>query len=215
MSQLSLRGYLAAACVVLAAVGCGDKNKDKDKRISAVASSGADEREATPSASGEKPALPALPRRRLRMRGEPANAGSEPDDRVAESDEASRERRQERRDQRRAVMEEHRAKFDKNGDGTIDDDERAAMRKERSARMVSEVDSDADGKLTREEVQSAPPGIQRLLENFDEVDTDGDSQISSEEFEAATANRRMDWRNHRGRRVRRGSEREAGQPTHE
>ena len=45
-------------------------------------------------------------------------------------------------------------KYDKNGDGKLDDEERAALRKDREAEMLKKYDKNGDGKLDDGERQA-------------------------------------------------------------
>jgi hypothetical protein len=51
-------------------------------------------------------------------------------------------------------------KYDKNNDGKLDDDERAAMRKDREAEMLKRFDKNNDGKLDDEERAAMRKGRQ-------------------------------------------------------
>jgi Ca2+-binding EF-hand superfamily protein len=66
-------------------------------------------------------------------------------------------------------IKEHRAemlkKYDTNGDGKLDDGERAKMRADRAAKLVAKFDKDGDGKLNAEELVAARIGM-RLHARF-------------------------------------------------
>lgn len=81
-------------------------------------------------------------------------------------------------------------KFDKDGDGELNEEERKAAReareaqmKERRAEMIAKFDTDGDGELNEEERKAAREAAQaamkeRLLKRFDE---DGDGQLNADE----------------------------------
>ena len=71
------------------------------------------------------------------------------------------------------------ARFDKNGDGKLDDSEKAAAK----AQMVKRFDTDGDGKVSEQERQA---GRARMMQRFD---TNGDGQLSQQERQAARAAR--------------------------
>jgi Ca2+-binding EF-hand superfamily protein len=76
--------------------------------------------------------------------------------------------------------------FDANGDGTLDDTEKAALKKfmdDRKADMLKKYDTDGDGKLSRDEWKAA-----RKAHHDDMVkkyDTDGDGKLSRDERKKA------------------------------
>lgn len=80
-------------------------------------------------------------------------------------------------------------KYDINGDGELDEDERAlvqADREERRAAWKERIDTDGDGVISEEERQEAREDFRaevhaRILENYD---LDGDGELSPEEREA-------------------------------
>jgi hypothetical protein len=80
--------------------------------------------------------------------------------------------------------------FDKDGDGKLSEDERAAMRTAGEARkaefekkMLEKFDTDKDGKLSDEEKAAAKAAREKeMLEKFD---TDKDGKLSDEEKKAA------------------------------
>ena len=86
-------------------------------------------------------------------------------------------------------------KFDKDGDGKLDDDEQAAMHKavaeRRRQEMLKKYDKDGDGKLSKEERAAMPKPqprqpSQEMLKKFDK---DGDGKLNDEERAAAKAAR--------------------------
>lgn len=84
------------------------------------------------------------------------------------------------------------AKFDKDGDGKLSEDERAAMKEARKTMMearkkeiLAQFDKDGDGKLNDEEKAAAKEARQKLM--LEKFDKDGDGKLSKEEKEAARA----------------------------
>ena len=77
-------------------------------------------------------------------------------------------------------------KFDKDGDGELNEDERKAARearrdkmKERREEMLKKYDADGDGKLDEEERKVAREAMKaRMLERFDK---DGDGELNDDE----------------------------------
>jgi Ca2+-binding EF-hand superfamily protein len=84
------------------------------------------------------------------------------------------------------AWKEHKVKkFDKNGDGVIDEAERQEMRarmQERRAEMLAKYDTNNDGELSAEE--RAQMRKDRAAEAFKRLDTNGDGVLSLAEFEA-------------------------------
>ena len=87
-------------------------------------------------------------------------------------------------------------RFDKNGDGKLDEAERAEakekMRAENSARrgrmrdrLVKRFDKDHDGKLTGTEVDAAITDLEKRPRVIERFDRDGDGKLSPEEKAAA------------------------------
>ncbi|MBK7404592.1 MAG: EF-hand domain-containing protein [Phycisphaerales bacterium] len=106
------------------------------------------------------------------------------------------------RDQaRKEAWEKMRAeavkRFDKDGDGKLDDEERAAMRAEFEKRggevrqlMVRRFDADGDGQLNEQEMDVARKEIREVRQQIrdrivPEYDLDGDGELSDSEREAA------------------------------
>ncbi len=78
------------------------------------------------------------------------------------------------------------AKFDKDGDGELNEEERAAAKaereekmKEKKQEMIAKFDKDGDGELNEEERKAArAAGKQMMLEKFDK---DGDGTLNDDE----------------------------------
>jgi Ca2+-binding EF-hand superfamily protein len=97
--------------------------------------------------------------------------------------------RRERMGRRFAEM---RQKFDADGDGQLNEQERAAMRRDALLNRMKRFDTDGDGKLSRNEVEENPRAG-RLLGDFDSMDKDRDSFVTPAELEASMAERRARW----------------------
>ena len=177
-----LRGATVLTLIALRpAAGCGSKNTDKKADDTpAVARNSAPNRSRVPMPSTRPRPRLAAPDIGGQSAGDPPRLPDRRDDGA-----------------RRQRFHKMRAQYDKNGDGSLDNDERTAMRKDRLARSVETIDSDGDGKISRDEADSAPRRIGRMLRDFEAVDTDGDGYVSTDELEKAMSQRR-------GRRMRGG-----------
>jgi Ca2+-binding EF-hand superfamily protein len=90
--------------------------------------------------------------------------------------------------QRRGRYQEFIKKYDKDGDGKLNDDERKAMR---DAFVLRRYDKDGDGKLNDEEKAAAEKGRKEMekrreeyAKRVKEFDKDGDGELSREERRA-------------------------------
>ncbi|MHC4667725.1 MAG: EF-hand domain-containing protein [Planctomycetota bacterium] len=82
-------------------------------------------------------------------------------------------------DDREARRAELIQKYDANGDGQLDETERAKLREDRRAKILEEFDTDGDGQLGQEERQAAHAKSRerrraKILEKFD---ANGDGQL--------------------------------------
>ena len=85
-------------------------------------------------------------------------------------------------DRRAAIIKQ----FDTDGDGKLNEEERAAAKEARSAKMaekkaeiLAKYDTDGDGKISKEERQAAKDAF------IEKYDTDGDGKLSKEERQVA------------------------------
>lgn len=86
--------------------------------------------------------------------------------------------------QGRPKLAEHFAQVDTNGDGQLTPLEMREARAAHQARMRAgweKLDSNHDGKLSRDEVQGRP----KLAQHFDQVDANGDGQLTPMEMREA------------------------------
>jgi hypothetical protein len=180
MRFISLSPFVVSALASLfLATGC------KSDKSTAATEKAADDTEVAAGsetggqADGEAPALPAP--RRMRS-GEPA------DGTAGEAGLGPRRWQGQRGEDMRQRIEEARKQFDADGDGQLNEDERAAMRRERLKGQIERIDADSDGKISRQEAEASPFGG-RMLRDFEGADANQDSFISPEELEAAMSER--------------------------
>src|SRR5690606_21878446 len=201
MRSITPLAFLTALASLSLASACTSDEPGTKQAAEQVASSpGAGER--ADRAGGSVAGRSALPGpRRMRGSQEAGEAGAR------EGGEEARarwmERRAERaqmREERRARMAEMRRTFDTDGDGTLGDEERAAMRRKVMQDRLAAIDAGGDGAISREEASSSF-GARRLLGDFDAADADGDSVVTQAELEAAAEARRA-RRGERGERFR-------------
>jgi hypothetical protein len=108
-------------------------------------------------------------------------------------------------------------KFDKNGDGKLDDAERADMRAafkakraERHQAMLARFDTNKDGKLDASERVAMRDSL--VTERFQKLDKNGDGQISLDEFKASAGKAGMHRHGRHGHQRSRGAGKAAGKP---
>ena len=95
------------------------------------------------------------------------------------------------------------ARFDKDGDGKLSDEERAAMMKDRTEKMRQRLDTNGDGKLTPDELANTTGRM-----HFDDpaaLDTNHDGDISVDELQAGMEARREQMREQRNKERMMGS----------
>lgn len=73
-------------------------------------------------------------------------------------------------------------KFDKDGDGTLNQEERKAAFEARKTEMLAKYDKDGDGQLSEEERKAA--AADRKAAAIKRFDNDGDGQLSDDEKKA-------------------------------
>ena len=108
-------------------------------------------------------------------------------------------------------------KYDTNGDGKLDDQERAAMRADWKAKreakhqeMLAKFDTNKDGKLDQNE--RAVMRDERATSAFQKMDKDGNGSISLDEFKQARGQFHRHHRGGKGKRAFRGGAAGGGQP---
>lgn len=167
MGRAALVVRLALAALAVGAAAC-KKEAEPAKPASSESARGGGQA----SAEGTKrnPQLPAMPRKRPEVEL-PDRAGM-------------RAMRDERRKQ---VLDTYDA--DKNGE--LDDAERQVMHEARVADMVARMDQNADGKLTREELDASTSHRRRPPPDFESIDTNKDGFVTVEELAAARSPRQF------------------------
>ena len=83
-------------------------------------------------------------------------------------------------DGRRDRRAERMKRWDKDGDGQLSDEERAAMREDRKKRMLERLDTDGDGVVSEEERAAAM--LERATSMHDRLDADGDGKLTPAEL---------------------------------
>jgi len=99
----------------------------------------------------------------------------------------------------RPSREEVMKKFDKDGDGKLNEEEKAELRKQMAERgagrkvppfIMEKFDKDGDGKLSEDERAEARKAMEaRRAEMIEKFDKDGDGKLNEEERKAAMASR--------------------------
>jgi Ca2+-binding EF-hand superfamily protein len=102
-------------------------------------------------------------------------------------------------DEGRPSREEVMKKFDKDGDGKLNEEEKAELRKQMAERgagrkvppfIMEKFDKDGDGKLSEDERAEARKAMEaRRAEMIEKFDKDGDGKLNEEERKAAMASR--------------------------
>ena len=174
MRSMTLSRFLLAALASVSVATCCKSDKSTAKTEQP-----ADPASAEGSEGGSTDPAPALPVPR-RMRG------SESTDGTADDGGPGGWRRE--RGEMRQRVGEARKRYDTDGDGQLNEDERAAMRHQRLQRQIERIDADHDGKISRDEAEAVPFGG-RMLGDFDQTDANQDSFISREELEASMSER--------------------------
>ncbi|MBZ0233238.1 MAG: hypothetical protein K8M05_12985 [Deltaproteobacteria bacterium] len=193
MRLAAIVARLALAALVVGAVAC-KKEAEPAKATSGAERGGdvASQVEQAGDETGVDPAdrtarLPAMPRKLPGMDDTPASPGvdGEPRRRRGPWGDGPRPDRAEmkaRRDERRKQTLDM---YDADKNGELDDDERTLMHESRVADTVARMDQNADGKLTREELEASTSRRRRPPPDFDAIDADKDGFVTVEEMAAA------------------------------
>ncbi|HTE53945.1 MAG TPA: hypothetical protein VK698_23985 [Kofleriaceae bacterium] len=96
-------------------------------------------------------------------------------------------------------------RFDQNGDGQLDDAERAAMTHDRAAKMIERNDTDKDGALSVAELDAIKGNGRRFQRVPSDADANKDGSITAAELEASMV-ARMQQRRAGGAAGERGDE---------
>jgi type IV secretory pathway VirB10-like protein len=181
----ALVARLALAAMAVGAVAC-KKEAEPAKAASSESSGGGGN---TSSAGGAETSadsprnaqLPAMPRKLPNGDLAPGESGK-PGRPWAKGERPDREAMKAMRDERRKQALDT---YDADKNGELDDTERQQMHEARMADMVARMDSNADGKLTKEEVEASMTSRRRPPPDFDEIDTNRDGFVTVEEMTAA------------------------------
>lgn len=180
-TALALR--LALAAFAVGGVAC-KKEAEQAKPASSESGGGGDSSsQAGARASAESAKrnaqLPALPRKL--PNGDLVN----PEERRRPWGDGPRPDRAEMRAKRDERRKEALETFDQDKNGELDDEERDAMHEARVADMVARMDTDADGRLTREELDASAANRRRPPPDFETIDANKDGFVTVEEMAAA------------------------------
>jgi hypothetical protein len=206
----ALVARLALAAFTVGAVAC-KKEAEPAQAASSESGGGGETSQAGAGTSAgsadsvKRQGLPPMPRRL----GDGSLAGS--DERTDDGDrrrrswgDGARPDRAEmraKRDERRA---ETLATYDADKNGELDDEERQLMHEGRVADMVARRDTNADGKLTKDELDASASNRRRSPPDFESIDTNKDGFVTVEEMAAARPPRQFRDRRDRDRGGRRG-----------
>jgi hypothetical protein len=182
-SALVARLALAAG-IVVGAVACKKEAEPAQAASSEKSGGGGETSQAgaeTSAGANRNAQLPAKPRKL--PSGELADPEAELRKwRRGEGPPPDRAEMRAKRDERR---KEALAMYDNDKDGELNDDERALMHEARVADMVARIDQNADGRLTREELDASATNRRRPPPDFETIDTNKDGFVTVEEFAAA------------------------------
>jgi hypothetical protein len=176
---------LALVAFAVAGVAC-KKEADPAKARSSDQRNGGDTSslsgaETSGDGSNRNAKLPAMPRR---LPGSDKAAPDE-DRRGRWGGDGPRPDRAEMRAMRDERRKQALATFDADKNGELSDEERQVMHEARIAEMVSRIDRNADGRLTREELDASAASRRRPPPDFDSIDTNKDGFVTVEELAAA------------------------------
>ena len=191
ISEYNKRVRMLGRLVLLTAITFGavacKKDADPAKAASSEQGGGSSAGAGSTGAdhSTRNPALPPAPRR-LGDGTLAPNQNAEGDDRrgAMRLPEGARDRAamaQMRDERRKEALETY--DVDKNGE--LDDEERETMHQARVADMIARMDSDADGKLTKAEMEASMANRRRPPPDFDAIDTNHDGFVTVDEMVAA------------------------------
>lgn len=172
--SLKISLVIALAACAVGGAAC-KKEAEQAKPASGESGGGGDSSSQAGARAGADPAqrdsqLPAMPRKL--PDGDLANPEARPE---------RAEMRAKRDERRKEALET----FDQNKNGELDDDERMAMHEARVADMVARMDTNADGKLTREELDASAATRRRPPPDFETIDANKDGFVTVEEMAAA------------------------------